>query len=143
AEVMPLVEEVNTLLAEREAVTVRARAQAADLAHGLKTPLTALAADTRKLRELGQVVIADEIDALAVAMRRHVDRQLARAKAGMGLGTRPMSDVKAVIDRLVAVMRRTPTGERLHWIVGSSGKPQAAMDSDDLTEILGNLLENA
>ena len=143
AEVMPLVEEVNTLLAEREAVTARARAQAADLAHGLKTPLTALGADTRRLRDLGQVAIADEIDAISVAMRRHVDRQLVRAKAGMGLGTRPKSDVKAVIDRLVAVMRRTPSGEHLRWIVNISGTPQAAIDPDDLTEILGNLLENA
>lgn len=143
AEVMPLVEEVNTLLAEREAVTARARAQAADLAHGLKTPLTALGADTRRLRELGQVAIADEIDAISVAMRRHVDRQLVRAKAGMGLGTRPKSDVKAVVDRLVAVLRKTPGGDRLRWIVNVSGTPQAAMDPDDLTEILGNLLENA
>lgn len=143
AEVMPLVEEVNTLLVEREAATARARAQAADLAHGLKTPLTALGADTRKLRELGQGGIADEIDAISVAMRRHVDRQLARAKAGMGLGTRPTSDVKAVVDRLVAVMRKTPSGDPLHWIVDISGTPQAAIDPDDMTEILGNLLENA
>lgn len=140
---MPLVEEVNTLLAEREAVTARARAQAADLAHGLKTPLTALGADTRRLRELGQGAIADEIDAISVAMRRHVDRQLVRAKASMGLGTRPKSDVKAVIDRLVAVMRKTPSGDHLRWIVNISGTPQAAIDPDDLTEILGNLLENA
>ena len=44
-EVQPLAAEVDTLLEAQEAAIARARARAADLAHGLKTPLTVLAAD--------------------------------------------------------------------------------------------------
>lgn len=143
AEVAPLVQEVNTLLGARQAATERARAQAADLAHGLKTPLTALAADVRRLREAGEEAIADDIEAACLAMRRHVDRQLARAKAQMGDRGRARCDVTAVLDRLTAVLRKTPAGAALIWTADAAGEGQAAIDPDDLTEILGNLLENA
>lgn len=142
-EVSPLVEGVNTLLAEREAATERARAQAVDLAHGLKTLLTALAADVRRLRETGQGEIAGEIEAVGAAMRRHVDRQLARAKARMGERGRARSNVGAVLTRLVAVIAKTPQGAALRWQLAPDEAIEAAIDPDDLTEILGNLLENA
>ena len=50
SEVRPLVEEVNALLEAQEQEIERSRGRAADLAHGLKTPLAALAADAARLR---------------------------------------------------------------------------------------------
>lgn len=61
-EIMPLVQEVNDLLAVQEQAVARARMRAADLAHGLKTPLTVLANDAHKLRRHGQPEIAAEIE---------------------------------------------------------------------------------
>ena len=80
-EVKPLVEEVNGLIDAQEREIERSRSRAADLAHGLKTPLAALSADAARLRERGQDDIAREIDAVGDAMSRHVDRELARARA--------------------------------------------------------------
>jgi signal transduction histidine kinase len=51
-EVRPLVEEVNALLDAREREIARSRNRASDLAHGLKTPLVALAADSNRLPNL-------------------------------------------------------------------------------------------
>ena len=51
SEVQPLVEEVNALLDGQEREIERSRGRAADLAHGLKTPLAALAANAAHLRE--------------------------------------------------------------------------------------------
>ncbi len=79
AEVMPLVQEVNSLLEDRERAVTSAKARAADLAHGLKTSLTVLAGDAERLRQKGESVIADEIDELATDMRRHVQHELSRA----------------------------------------------------------------
>lgn len=79
AEVMPLVQEVNSLLEDRESAVTVAKARAADLAHGLKTSLTVLAGDAARLRQKGEVAIADEIDELATDMRRHVQHELSRA----------------------------------------------------------------
>ena len=64
--------------------TARARGRAADLAHGLKTPLAALAGDVRRLRDGGQTEIACSIEASGETMRRHVERELARARMHRG-----------------------------------------------------------
>ena len=79
-EIRPLVAEVNALLNSRDAELERARGRAADLAHGLKTPLAALAGDAAQLRDLRQCEIANSIEAVGEAMRRHVERELARAR---------------------------------------------------------------
>jgi signal transduction histidine kinase len=84
-EVRPLVEEVNAMLDTQDREISRSRGRAADLAHGLKTPLAALAADIGRLRERGESVIASDIEAVADAMTRHVDRELAKARLHGGV----------------------------------------------------------
>ncbi len=88
-EVRPLVEEVNALLDAREQEIARSRNRASDLAHGLKTPLAALAADSNRLRAKGETEIAGEIEAVIDTMRRHVDRELARIRTRGGDRLRP------------------------------------------------------
>lgn len=81
-EVLPLTRELDELVASREVQIRRAREHAADFAHGLKTPLQALAGDIGRLRERGETELADHIQSLSALMRRHVDHQLARAWRG-------------------------------------------------------------
>jgi len=47
-EVMPLVDEMNALLEAQEQTIERSRTWTADLAHGLKTPLMVLTADSQR-----------------------------------------------------------------------------------------------
>ena len=82
-EVEPLVNEVNALLEAQENEMIRARDRAADLAHGLKTPLTALSTSIQRLRAKGEIELADEIDGQAERIRRHIERELARARGAM------------------------------------------------------------
>ncbi len=142
AEVRPLAAEVDALLAEREADVARARARATDLAHGLKTPLQALMGEAERLRARGAFAEAGGIEEVVVAMRRHVDRELARARIASGDRT-AASDPAQVIPRLVAVLQRTRDGARLDWEVETPPGLLARIDPDDLTEALGALLENA
>ena len=86
-EVEPLVEEINGLLATQTREMERSRRRAADLAHGLKTPLAALAADARLLDEKGEHELAANIDNVGETMRRHVERELARARIRGARGT--------------------------------------------------------
>jgi signal transduction histidine kinase len=141
-EVRPLAGEVDDLLAAREEDVRRARARAADLAHGLKTPLQVLAGDVDRLRARGEAVEADEIEQVAAAMRRHVDRELARARIAAGL-TPATCRPAEVADRVVGVVRRTPDGARLTWRQDVPADLVAPIDADDLTEVLGALVENA
>lgn len=141
-EVQPLAREIDGLLDGRDSALRRARERAADLAHGLKTPLQVLHGGVRRLRAQGDEDIAIEIADVADAMGRHVDRQLARAR--LGASRRDSSaDVGETIARVLRVVQRTPTGEELDWCVAAPIGLVAPIDADDLAEALGNLLENA
>src|SRR3546814_15444276 len=51
--------------------------------------------------------------------------------------------VARVVERLAAVVGRTPAGSRLNWAVEIPAGTLARIDADDLAEALGNLIENA
>ncbi|MBW9259225.1 MAG: HAMP domain-containing histidine kinase [Candidatus Thiodiazotropha sp. (ex. Lucinisca nassula)] len=143
-EVMPLIDEMNALLDAQEQAIERARAWTADLAHGLKTPLMVLTADAQRLREQGNASIADDLDQLAETMRGRVDRELIRARVRSGTQTRrARADVRETLDRVVRTLKRSPSGAALGWSVEAPEKVDAAILADDLTELLGNILENS
>jgi len=141
-EIVPLVMEVNSLLdAQRTALSL-ARHHAADIAHGLKTPLTALASDIARLRAAGQNAVADDIEAVAHQMRRIVERELARSRhrsKQQGLRT----PVRAAVEAIARTLSRTPTGEALGWDIEVEGELAVSVATDDLNDVLGNLMENA
>ncbi|GGI21206.1 sensor histidine kinase [Bradyrhizobium guangdongense] len=145
SEVQPLVEEVNALVDAQEAEIERSRGRAADLAHGLKTPLAALAADASRLRERGEREIARDIEAVGEVMGRHVDRELARARVrGHARGKAATSTVvRPLVESIVATMSRTPDGMRVAFENLIRDDLTITLDRTDLAEVLGNLIENA
>jgi signal transduction histidine kinase len=140
-EVAPLVDEFNAVLAAQDTSLARARGRAGDLAHGLKTPLTVLSAIAQSLaksrpKESGE--IAEQVD----AMRRHVERQLARARLSTGKSV-SATDLHEVIDRVIGAMKRAPRGDRVDWQSKMAIGAAVPMERQDLIELLGNLLDNA
>lgn len=143
-EVTPLVNEVNELLEARDKAVERARTRAGDLAHGLKTPLTVLMADARKLAEKGENEMASEIAELARSMQRHVEHELARTRVAVEARRAPAeADVIRIVRGIVGALRKTPWGERLEWLLDLPARLEIPVDPDDLMEVAGNLLENA
>ncbi len=143
-EVMPVVQEVNALLATQHRLIDFARARAADLAHVLKTPLAVLGTVSDQLRDRRDTETADMIEDLVVEMQERIDYQLRlsrlrQRKRGEVLSTR-LDEVPA---RIVAVIRRTADGERLDWQVEYGEALHVDIDRNDLVELLGILLENA
>ncbi len=145
AEVRPLVEEVNALLDAQEREIERSRSRAADLAHGLKTPLAALAADAARLRDRGETALAQDIEAVGDAMSRHVDRELARARVRSAVRhwDSHFTALAPLVRSLVATLSRTPFGMRVTFEQHIADDLQVPLDRTDLAEVLGNLLENA
>lgn len=141
-ELRPVASEIDDLLAARDAETARARMRAADLAHGLKTPLQALMGEAGRLRRSGASNEADGIEETARAMRRTVDRELARTRTA-ARAIDSQADPSSVADRLIAVLRRTPDGARLDWHQDIPQNVAVALDEADLAEALGALAENA
>ena len=141
-EVSPLVSEFNGVLAAQEKSLERARARAGDLAHGLKTPLTVLSAIARDLQKSKRGKEAGEITEQADAMRRHVERELARARMGAGKVS-ALAPLRQGAERVISAMRRSPRGGEINWVNDIPAGAAVAMDAEDLTELLGNLLDNA
>lgn len=144
-EVRPLVEEVNALLDARQREIEASRGRAADLAHGLKTPLAALMSDARRLRQQGQDRIATDIEEVAQSMTRHVDRELARARLG---GSRRAGDVittelAPLVRGLFATIARTPVGAAITFETDGIEAAWLPFERADLAEVLGNLIDNA
>ena len=141
-EISPLADEVNDLLAAQEVIVQKAKRRADNLAHGFKTPLTALISDIRRLREKGETEIATDIEATSQIMRRQIDRELTKARIR---GARNASSVKVlpVLEGIVTTLRRTPDGEKKSIQTECNPNLDVQVNKDDLNEILGNLLENA
>lgn len=144
AEIQPLVDDLNTVLAEKAAMLGRARTQAGNLAHALKTPLSVLANEAATLAARGGGELGARLEREVGRMRRQVDLHLSRARAS---GTAPaLGGATAVIPAAAALGR---TLERLHAARGVAvtvtGDPAARFRGEvqDLQEMLGNLMDNA
>ncbi len=141
-EVQPLTREIDTLLDARDRQIETARARAADLAHGLNTPIQVLIGGIAKLKAKGETAIAADLETATQTMQRHVERQLAKARlqANGGYASAP---ARTAIDRIVTVVRKTPDGARLAWSVDIPDGLRIAIHPDDLAEAVGGLVENA
>ena len=142
-EIEDLTQDLNTLFSHQKQMIVRARERAGSLAHGLKTPMTILYGEARKLDLAGGKQASLAIKSQLDQIRAQVDRELARARAhGSTSGIGLYADVAATAKRLVGLMQRMPRGGDLDWRLPKPGI-QVAMDADDFGEVLGNLLDNA
>ncbi len=140
-----LASDLNQLLESQSQAIERTRANAAKLAHGLKTPLAVLSTEARARRERGETGAADSIENEIGAMNVHVMRTLAASRA---VGPRPPVTVRTpmepLLTRLMSVMKRLPRGDELKWELDVSPKElECAVDRRDIEELAGNLLDNA
>jgi signal transduction histidine kinase len=143
-EVHPLCD-TNTALADRRSRDLAGAPQrAADLAHSLKTPLAAMAAQSRRARDAGADKAADGLDRAIAAIQRTVEAELARARiAAIRRQPGGSAFVRATVERLVTVLEQTDRGGELAFTLDIPANLQLAVLPDDLSEILGAVLENA
>jgi signal transduction histidine kinase len=142
-ELLPLVTETNRLLEAQELEIEKARARASDLAHGLKTPLTAVSILSQQLRLHGLEGLADEFAAHLRGLSGHLDRELARARIAADAGLRHSAYLAPLIARIVNTVNKLPRGNELDWRIDCADHIVVSLDEVDLAEVLGNLLDNA
>ncbi len=141
-EIRPLVREIDGLLSAQEQRLSKARSRAADLAHGLKTPLQVLRSESRSLAARGEQDAAATVEEMAQTMSRHVERQMVRARLG-NTTAYAETDVASAVSKVIEIVKRSPAGAELEWRLDVPKNIKARIDPDDLIEALGNILENA
>lgn len=139
-----LVQEVNDLLDARETMMERARSRAADLAHGLKTPLAALHGIAERLQEKGNHLEADQLRELSFEMSERVDYQMRLAALRARTTSHSTrSSLNSAVIRTLTVLKKTGRGESLHWTAELSEDCWVDIHRQDLMELVGITLENA
>ena len=144
AEVQPVIDDLNALLAHVEEVVARASTKAGDLAHGLKTPLAVLANEADRLERQGDAELSAMIGAQIAMMRRHVEYHLAHARAAAsGKAVHAHCNVADSVSGLVRTLGRlhAERGIRIDADIDSSHAFTGRCE--DFDEMLGNLLDNA
>jgi len=138
-EIAPLTEALNQVLDHNAEVVRRARTHVGNLAHALKTPLTLLLADAREVdhpraRQLGEQV---------QQMRRLIDWHLSRAavSANRLVGSRTV--LRPLVAEVVDTLSRAFAHRQLRFSILIPPTLVFQGESQDLEEMLGNLLENA
>ncbi|MDO8304925.1 sensor histidine kinase [Herminiimonas sp.] len=145
AEVQPLVDDFNRVLDQNREVVERARTQAGNLAHALKTSLSVLEHAAARVADADGSTLAQQVQEQVALARRHIDWHLARARVSATQrlpGQR--TDVAVVIAGLVRVMERVHAGRVINITTHMPATPLFfAGEEQDLHEMLGNLLDNA
>ena len=144
AEVRPLTEDLNSLLEHGEAILARARLQAGNLAHALKTDLAVLANEVEGLTPANAAERAGHIRDRLERMRRHVDRHTARARAAAARGVPGVAtDVGACAGGLARALGRLHADRGVAIALDVPPDLRFAGEEADLQEMLGNLTDNA
>ena len=139
-EIAPLVGEINELLDHNEGQAEAARRHAGNLAHALKTPMSVLIGETEGRDDPLAQTVRREVQ----TMRRHVDHQLARARA---IGRRGASTARTLVwPSLQAISRtvsRIHTGREVTIDLAGDKTRVFRGEQQDLEEMVGNLVDNA
>ncbi|WP_158094070.1 sensor histidine kinase [Erythrobacter tepidarius] len=145
AEIAPLAADLNTYARQNEAMVARARVQAGNLAHSLRTPLAIITDEAERLtarddcKDTGKVLLDQ-----ASAMEQQIEYQLARAR--LGAGRKPAGRGVVLPDVALPILRAM---ERLHpdkrFTLDTSGLERTVLPLDpvDFAEVLSILLDNA
>ncbi len=139
SEVRPLVEDLNAVLNENRELLARARAQAGNLAHALKTPLAVI---RNSLASIGTNPASATLAAEVERMHQAIERHLVRARAGTVQQHGRRVVVLAALEDVTRAIRRIH-GDNVRIELAGNSSARFRGDAADLQEILGNLLDNA
>lgn len=149
AELRPVIDAINTVMARLGAALVAERTFAGNAAHELRNPIASARAQVQVLAAAltgaAERARADNIAAELGQLGRRIERllQISRAEAGLGR-SRERTDLSPLVALLVEDYRRRPdVGSRLHVTDDTDGACPVAMDQDALAIVLRNVIENA
>lgn len=144
-EIQEVVADLNAYASRNASIVERARVQAGNLAHSLRTPLAVVTDEAERMVEAGTAsdqakVFLDQMQ----AMQRQIDYHLARTRSGgsrQAIGSH--TSLPDVLTPLLGAMIRIYPDKSFEAEKAIDTAKDVACDSEDLNEILSNLLDNA
>jgi signal transduction histidine kinase len=146
-EIKPLIEDFNAVIDANEKIIERARNQAGDLAHSIKTPISVMSNALRleQSRNHHDPALVASLQEQLQQLQQQVQWRLKRARIAANAGVpHARTPVKTTVEQLTRVMKKMHAEKSIQ--VTASDIPADlyfAGELQDLQEILGNLLDNA
>ena len=144
SELVGLAANLNALIETERRRLTRYRHTLDDLAHSLKTPLAAMRTLLSEWKSGGSGGPTDALQRELERMDQRVSYQLRRARASgaTGLGTEPVP-VAPIVEDLKQSLDKVYREKRVTCELKLAPAASFRGDPGDLTEILGNLMDNA
>ncbi len=141
-EVSPLVRDINELMHRNRDIVAGARRQAADLAHALKTPSAILRNELEGLASKGfdTLMAVDALDRVDAQLGRSLARMRAANSAEL---THYRTDLSNSVDRFARLFAAMAEREGKSLVCRNTPDLWVRMDTQDIEEVIGNLLDNA
>jgi signal transduction histidine kinase len=137
SEVGPLVQEIGALVLQNRATVERARSHVGNLAHALRTRLSIM----HNALDIGDtVILGRELTEMEQLVQHHLARARAASLSGIAATDVP---VTAVADELAHALRMLFADRGVIIVVNGDASIHVRCEREDLTEMLGNLMENA
>jgi len=134
SELSGLTSNINTLLHHEHAQQLRYRNSLADLAHSLKTPLAVLSSSVND-----PLTLQEQIS----RMQQSVDYQLQRAATAGRSSIGAAEPLLPLANSLAAALQKVHADKNVSLQINIDSELTVQADAGDLTELLGNLLDNA
>lgn len=138
-ELQPVTSEVNRLIEQNARRLIDTRIHFANMAHGLKTPVTSL------MLALGDV---NDPDGSMRQLVERIDRRIRHhmndaRRAAAGETGRSSTSLKPHIDDLVLALERIYADKPVSVVCEVDPRLAVGCDAEDVDEIIGNILDNA
>ncbi len=140
-EIQPLVTNLNAMLSNDQARLTRYRNALGDLAHSLKTPMAILRGVARD-KHLS-VAQRQPLETQLARMNDILDYQLQKAAAAGKRSLAPPIAIAPVAEKLARSLTKVYAEQAVVFETDIDQSLQAPIDEGDLTELLGNLMDNA
>lgn len=139
SEVQRLADNLNAVLIHERKQQQRYRNALADLAHSLKTPLALMRGIARGTALPEARSIEEQVDQMDRIISYHLQRAAASGRSTLSapVGLEP------VVNRIISALKKVYSEKSLEIRADIDNNTRFRGDVGDLTEILGNLLDNA
>ncbi|MCF4097949.1 sensor histidine kinase [Maritalea mediterranea] len=140
-EMAPVKDELNALLSTNREIVRQAQNHVGNLAHGLKTPLAVLRNEARAKDEIESKMVRTQLQRMEEIVQRYLQRAQMAARSQIQTTHTPLVPA---LERLLGAMRKIHHPIQYHWRnTDAADALSVRMDSGDLDEVLGNILDNA
>ena len=138
-EVQRLVDNLNSVLNHEREQQQRYRNALSDLAHSLKTPLALIRGTAREGAANSIQAIEQQVDQMDRIVGYHLQRAAASGRSAMAASL----GMRSSVERMIAAMKKVYSDKNPRFQVDIADELLFRGDEGDLTELLGNLLDNA